>query len=638
MDLAAPAAVLRPHLISGRKCPLLGVASSRTGTSSRPSAGISHLSSRISVNGHKPFKFGTSGGVEVRSFWSFGRRVRLKAAADKDLIPDLDNRFLKVLARGGLIFVAIICGVFIISRRGAFVLEALRVFERSMLSIKGVSPKLLQVLCVLREQWLVLAALLGASAFFSMAETSIATLWPWMVHELAEEEPGDGIFTMLQNDVTRFLTSILIGTTTVNVGVTVLVTEAALIFGEAGVAAAIGVVSVAVLLLTEITPRSVAAKVPIEIARVVVRPIAWLSLAVYPLGRVIIFLSMGVLKILGLTGGSEPYVTKEEMKLVVGGAELRSIEEEDQDMIENVLEIKDTDVKEVMTPLVDVIAIDASADLIDFYELLVAHQYSRVPVFEQRVDNIVGIAYARDMLEYVDKVDQLRSLTVGDIARKSAYFVIESMSVSILLREFRIRKIVTVEDVVEEIVGEIFDENDSKERIQKQTGYVVRRSAGVYDVGANTSIDRLSEELNIRLPEDHEYETVSGFVCDAFGYIPKPGEIIKVVLENDDFEENNEYSENKSGQEEVLKKHQLFKLEVLAGNVRRVSAIRFERIEDVDEQMEIKDVTHLVPTETEQASSDSNKLNFDKISFEDGYSNPYINLEHVDDHDNIIKY
>ncbi|KAG9443479.1 hypothetical protein H6P81_014819 [Aristolochia fimbriata] len=652
MDLVASGAVLQPRLISGRKCPSLGIGSSRTGTWSRPSVEISHFSSRISMN-CKPFKAGTPGGIGVGSLWSFGRRVRLKASSDSDLLPDLDSRFFKVAARGGLVFVAIVCGVFIISRRAALLVEALRVFQWSKLAVGGRSAELLQVLCGLREQWLVLATLLGFSAFFSMTETSIATLWPWMVHELAEEEYGDGIFTMLQNDITRFLTTILFGTTIVNVAVTVLVTEAALICGEAGVAAAIGVVSVAVLLLTEIIPRSLAAKAPIEIARAVVRPIAWFSWIVYPLGRVIIFLSMGVLRILGLTGGSEPYVTKEEMKLIVGGAELRSIEEEEQDMIENVLEIKDTDVKEVMTPLVDVIAIDASADLIDFYELLVTHQYSRVPVFEQRVDNIVGIAYATDMLEYVDKVDQLRSSTVGDIARKPAYFVIESMSVSILLREFRIRKvhmavvlneyggsegIVTVEDVVEEVVGEIFDENDSKERIQRQTGYVVRRTAGVYDVGANTSIDRLSEELNIRLPEDHEYETVSGFICDAFGYIPKPGEIIKVVLENTNLEENGEYSESQSDQEETLNKHQLFKIEVLAGNARRVSAVRFERIEDANEQMEIKDVAHLVPKQSDQISSDFGKLNSDKISLEDGYSDLYMKLKDVDDHDNIIKY
>ncbi|KAJ0733255.1 putative CBS domain-containing protein [Helianthus annuus] len=147
------------------------------------------------------------------------------------------------------------------------------------------------------------------------------------------------------------------------------------------------------------------------------------------------------------------------------------------DMIENVLEIKDTHVKEVMTPLVDVVAVDSTATLVDFHHLWVTHQYSRVPVFEQRVDNIVGVAYSMDMLELIRKGDMLETAVVGDMAHKPAYFVPDSMLIWNLLREFRIRKvhmvvvlneyrgtvgIVTLEDVVEEIVGELFDENDSK--------------------------------------------------------------------------------------------------------------------------------------------------------------------------------
>jgi CBS domain containing-hemolysin-like protein len=180
------------------------------------------------------------------------------------------------------------------------------------------------------------------------------------------------------------------------------------------------------------------------------------------------------------------------------------------------LEIKDTYVREVMTPLVDVVAIDATATLMEFRNLWVKHQYSRVPVFEHRIDNIVGIAYAMDMLDYVEQVELLQRLTVGRIAHRPAYFVPDSMSVWNLLREFRIRKVhmaivlneyggtvgvVTLEDVVEEIVGEIFDENDSKEEIRKKTGYVVQRANGVYDVDANTSIEDLTDALEVKIPE-----------------------------------------------------------------------------------------------------------------------------------------
>lgn len=506
--------------------------------------------------------------------------------------------FVREIAKRGIVFTAIAFGVLVVGCKNVLAMEGVvslgkDIVGQGILSFRNAWPKTLMVLKIFKEQGLILALLLGLSAFFSMAETSITTLWPWKVRELAEKEPEDGVFKMLRTDVTRFLTTILIGTTVVNIGATALVTEAATtIFGEAGVSAATGVMTVAILLLTELTPKSIAVHNATEVARVVVRPVAWLSVVLYPVGRIVTYLSMGMLKMLGMKGRSEPFVTEEELKLMLRGAELSgAIEEEEQDMIENVLEIKDTHVREVMTPLIDVVAIDGSATLVDFHNLWVTHQYSRVPVFEQRIDNIVGIAYAMDLLDFVQKGEVLESTTVGDMAHKPAYFVPDSMSVWNLLREFRIRKVhmavvlneyggtvgvVTLEDVVEEIVGEIFDENDSKEEIQKKTGYIVMRADGVYDVDANTAIDQLSEDLNIKMPEGHQYETVSGFVCEAFGYIPRTGESVKVVLEKEDEEEEESNSETKVQKE----KHLIFNIEILAGNARKVSAVRFERVND----------------------------------------------------------
>ncbi|KAG8097534.1 hypothetical protein GUJ93_ZPchr0013g34535 [Zizania palustris] len=479
------------------------------------------------------------------------------------------------------------------------------------MALHGSWPRVLQILQLLREQGLILAALLGLSAFFSMAETSITTLWPWKVRELAEKEPENGVFKMLRSDVTRFLTTILIGTTVVNIGATAIVTEAATaMFGEAGVSAATGVMTVAILLLTEITPKSVAVHNATEVARFVVRPVAWLSLILYPVGRIVTFLSMGMLKILGLKGISEPYVTEDELKLMLRGAELSgAIAEDEQDMIENVLEIKDTYVKEVMTPLVDVVAIDATATLIDFKNLWETHQYSRVPVFEERIDNIVGIAYAMDMLEYVEEVEKLKEITVKEIAHMPTYFVPDSMSVWNLLREFRIRQvhmavvlneyggtigIVTLEDVVEEIVGEIFDENDSKEEIQKKTGYIVMRDDGTFDVDANTSIDHLSEELGVKIPEGHQYETVSGFVCESFGYIPEEGGKMLVILEKDNREENDEYKEEGSDHQDDKERTQAYELEILEANARKVGKVRFKPISSECVDVDSKGVNRMI--------------------------------------------
>uniref|UniRef100_A0A453M790 Uncharacterized protein n=1 Tax=Aegilops tauschii subsp. strangulata TaxID=200361 RepID=A0A453M790_AEGTS len=489
--------------------------------------------------------------------------------------------------------------------------EAADVVGWVTLRLRGSWPTVLQVLQLLREQGLVLALLLGLSAFFSMAETSITTLWPWKVRELADKEPENGVFKMLRNDVTRFLTTILIGTTVVNIGATAIVTEAATaMFGEAGVSAATGVMTVAVLLLTEITPKNVAVHNATEVARFVVRPIAWLSIILYPVGRIVTIISMGILKLLGLKGRSEPYVTEDELKLMLRGAELSgAIAEDEQDMIENVLEIKDTHVREVMTPLVDVVAIDAAATLIDFKNLWETHQYSRVPVFEERIDNIVGIVYAMDMLEYVEEAEKLKDITVKEIAHMPIYFVPDSMSVWNLLREFRIRQvhmavvlneyggtigIVTLEDVVEEIVGEIFDENDSKEEIQKKTGNIVMLEDGTFVVDANTSIDDLSEELGVKIPEGHQYETVSGFVCESFGYIPEEGGKMLVILERDKSEENGEYQDEGSDHQDEREATQAYELEILEANARKVSKVCFKPISSECVDVDNKGVNRLM--------------------------------------------
>ncbi|GMY31009.1 DUF21 domain-containing protein At1g55930, chloroplastic-like, partial [Fagus crenata] len=342
-----------------------------------------------------------------------------ESSSDENAVSGLNLKFVRELVKRGIVLAAMVCGVLVFGCRRVFAMEGV--------VNAGYG--------VFKDQGLILAALLGLSAFFSMAETSITTLWPWKVLELAEKDSENGIFKTLRSDVTRFLTTILIGTTVVNIGATALVTEAATaIFGEAGVSAATGVMTVAILLLTEITPKSIAVHNATEVARFVTSGVAFLGFI--SCGKSVTYLSMGMLKILGLKGISEPYVTEDELKLMLRGAELSgAIEEEKQDMIENVLEIKDTHVREVMTPLVDVVAIDASAILIDFHTLWVTHQYSRVPVFEQCVDNIVGIAYSMDLLDYAQKGELLETTTVGDMAHKPAYFVPGSDEDPILYNE-----------------------------------------------------------------------------------------------------------------------------------------------------------------------------------------------------------
>jgi len=153
---------------------------------------------------------------------------------------------------------------------------------------------------------------------------------------------------------------------------------------------------------------------------------------------------------------------------------------------------------------------------------------------------------------------------------------------------------VTLEDVVEEIVGEIFDENDSKEEIQKKTGNIVMLEDGTFDVDANTSIDDLSEELGVKIPEGHQYETVSGFVCESFGYIPEEGGKILVILERDKREENDEYQEEGSDHQDDRETTQAYELKILEGNARKVSKVRFKPISSDCVDVDNKGVNRLM--------------------------------------------
>ncbi|PPD92692.1 hypothetical protein GOBAR_DD10378 [Gossypium barbadense] len=202
-----------------------------------------------------------------------------------------------------------------------------------------------------------------------------------------------------------------------------------------------------------------------------------------------------------------------------------------------------------------------------------------------------------------------------------------------------LKQLVTLEDVVEEIVGEIFDENDSNEEIQKKTGYIVMRAEGIFDVDANTSIDQLSEDLNIKMPEEHQYETVSGFVCEAFGYIPRTGESIKVVLEKGNEEEDDENAEAGSDQQDMKERHQIYKLEILAGNARKVSAVRVERINEealLDDTAVTPMISKIIKRKW-SSDEDSNNGNYNEDTFEkrqeEDISDHYVIADYKEDKD-----
>ncbi|GAA6733395.1 hemolysin family protein [Thermus oshimai] len=379
-----------------------------------------------------------------------------------------------------------------------------------------------------------LALLLVLSAFFSASETAFTTLYPWKVRELAERKNGP--FRLLAQDITRFLTTILVGNNLVNIAATALVTDLATrAFGSTGVGIATGLMTFLILFFGEITPKSLAVHHAEALARVAAWPIYFLSVLFYPLGRFFSLVSGALLRLLGLEPRDTPLVSEDELRLILAGAEESgTIEAQEEEMIHSILELEETPVREIMTPRVEMVAIEAEATLEDFLHLFREHRYSRVPVYRESVDHIVGVAYAKDLLDFYCEED-LKGRTVVSIAHPP-YFVPENMDAWSLLREMKRRKVhmaivvdefggtaglVTLEDVMEEIVGEIYDETDEPE-----DAAIRRLPDGALSIQAQTPIDEVSEALGVELPEG-EYDTLSGFLYERFGRIPSVGESVE---------------------------------------------------------------------------------------------------------------
>ena len=225
-----------------------------------------------------------------------------------------------------------------------------------------------------------------------------------------------------------------------------------------------------------------------------------------------------------------PFVSEEEIRSMAQvGSEEGSIEEGERDLIHSIFEFGDRIVREVMVPRPDIVAVEGSQALRDVQALVLTHGYSRVPVYHENLDNIVGICYAKDVLKAIHQGKQDSPLV--EVVRE-AHFVPETKKVAELLREMQQEKfhiaivtdeygsvsgLVTLEDLLEELVGEITDEYD------KEEPEIAEVEPGVYRVSGKASIDDVNEVLGVELP-DEGWDTVAGFVLDLFGKIPSAGE------------------------------------------------------------------------------------------------------------------
>ncbi|HXA29267.1 MAG TPA: hemolysin family protein [Candidatus Angelobacter sp.] len=374
------------------------------------------------------------------------------------------------------------------------------------------------------------------AAFAAAAETSLSSVSRLRIRTLAEE--GDKRarrVAALHAKPNQYLSTIL---TLNTAAVTVATTSATLIAFSQGAhvpeALITGLLTAFLLVFCEIAPKSLALRFNERIALTLAGPVATLTVILRPVVSVLTAVATLVVRTAARGQVPGPFVTEEELRmLVVMGEQQGVVEQEERQMMMGVLEMTDKAVREIMVPRVDVVAVEGGKTVREVIGLIIEHGHSRIPVYEETMDNVVGVVYAKDLLQHDDDApDQ----SVKTLARE-AYFTPESKKVGELLHDMQVRKIhiaivvdeyggtagiVTMEDLFEEIVGPIRDEYDiaEQEEIQFLSDHEVLLSARV-------SVDDVGEMLHIDIPET-DADSIGGYVYERLGEIPKPGATVAV--------------------------------------------------------------------------------------------------------------
>ena len=376
-----------------------------------------------------------------------------------------------------------------------------------------------------------LIILIALSAFFSGVEIAIFSISHIKLRHLLEQrKKGAKTLNELRKNSQRLLITILIGNNVVNIGASALATAVAIgIFENNAVGIVTGVMTLIILTFGEIIPKSVATKHNEKISLVVAKPLKFLQAMLFP----IVFL----FEILAnsLTGGKEvkPTVTEKELITAVMMSEKEGeIKEAEKEMIHRIFKFDDIDVEKIMTPLAEIISVDEKSELKGITSMLIKHSFSRIPVYKDDKHNIVGILFLKDVMSAMNKnklKTKVKRLT------KKPLLVPDTKKVDTMLRTFQkqkqhmaivvdehgaVRGLVTIEDVLEEIVGEIVDETD---KIEPAFTKITKKS---YIIRGNTDIDDFNKKFKLGI-KAKDIETVSGFIVHILGKIPKTNEKIK---------------------------------------------------------------------------------------------------------------
>jgi len=387
--------------------------------------------------------------------------------------------------------------------------------------------------------WVILILGLIGSAFFSGAETALTALSETKARQIIDEKKigAKAIEKYWLENPNRILTTILVGNNIVNLFMASYVTVLTQRYvGDNSVAIATGLTTLGILVFGEITPKTFAKVHSHKIAPIVLVALTPLYVLCWRFG-VIWFLTKISRTIVKALGGemsrTGPFMTEDDIAYMIRlGNKAGVIEQEEGEMLESVMEFGDTIAREVMIPRTNIHGLPLNSSFDDVVQILTEHGHSRLPVYEDNLDNITGFFHAKDLFALMPvKPD---TFNLNDHLRQ-ALFVPEGMKINELLKEFQTRKthmaivvdenggtagIACLEDLIEELVGEIRDEHDDDE--EEEPGYQkVSETHLIADGG--TDLDELADAIELEIPEDAPYDTVAGFFQHQYGKIPQIG-------------------------------------------------------------------------------------------------------------------
>src|SRR5437660_1986831 len=388
--------------------------------------------------------------------------------------------------------------------------------------------------------WLELAIILVAlvlAAFAASAETSLTSISRVRLRRLSEEgNPQAIMIEKLHKDPNSYLSTILITNTVAIIVASSTATLLALHLYQEKLAEWLVslLLSLVVLIFCEIAPKTIALQRAERVALRLARIVTGATFVMRPIVGVLTGITKLLLRLTGGTQVKGPFVTEEELKMLVSvGEEEGVLEEEEREMIHGIFEMGDMTVREVMVPRTDLVSIEVNEPVEKAVELVTKHGHTRIPVYEGGLDHIIGVLYAKDLLRAVVRGEQK---TLRDIARKP-YFTPESNKVQDVLRDLRKNRVhmaivvdeyggtagaVTIEDIIEEIVGPIQDEYDIDEEDEIQ---FINPNEVVLD--GRVSVDDVNELLKLDIGADN-YDSIGGYVLNQLGATPKVGATLKL--------------------------------------------------------------------------------------------------------------